>query len=59
MEKQKYIRSKINGQIYLYSENLAKNPSCEIITEEEAFPERFMPIHTRKYIKKLRKKKST
>ena len=38
-----YIRVKKDGFIYEYNEILAKNPSCEIVPEEIAYPERFMP----------------
>lgn len=38
-----YIRVKKDGFIYDYNEILAKNPDCEIVPEEIAYPERFMP----------------
>ena len=37
-----FIRVKKDGFIYEYNEYLAKNQSCEVITEQEAFPERFI-----------------
>lgn len=40
-----YIRVKKDGFLYDYNEILAKNPACEVITEQEAFPERFVPTH--------------
>lgn len=40
-----YIRVKKDGFIYDYNEQLAKHPSCEVISEEQAFPERFVPAH--------------
>lgn len=40
-----YIRVKKDGFLYDYNEILAKNPACEVITEQEAFPERFVPAH--------------
>ena len=40
-----YIRVKKDGFLYDYNEILAKNPACEVITEQEAFPERFVPEH--------------
>lgn len=40
-----YIRVKHDGTIYNYNEILAKNPKCEVIPEEMAFPERFIPPH--------------
>lgn len=38
-----FIRVKKDGTIYDYNEILAKNPDCEVIPEEIAYPERFMP----------------
>lgn len=38
-----YIRVKHDGFIYEYNEILAQNPDCEVIPEEIAYPERFMP----------------
>ena len=40
-----YIRVKKDGFLYDYNEILAKNPACEVVTEQEAFPERFVPAH--------------
>lgn len=40
-----YIRVKKDGFLYDYNEILAKHPGCEVITEQEAFPERFVPAH--------------
>lgn len=40
-----YIRVRRDGFIYDYNEILAKNPDCEVITEEVAYPERFIPAH--------------
>jgi hypothetical protein len=37
-----YLRNKKDGFIYGWNEILAKNPLCEAVTEEEAFPERFV-----------------
>jgi len=39
----KFIRVKKDGFIYDYNEILAQNPECEVVTEEIAYPERFMP----------------
>jgi hypothetical protein len=39
-----YIRVKKDGFIYDYNEILAKNPGCEVIAEEVAYPERFIPV---------------
>ena len=38
-----FIRVKADGFIYGYNETLAKNPACEVIPEEIAYPERFIP----------------
>lgn len=40
-----YIRVRKDGFIYEYNEILAKNPECEVIPEEIAYPERFIPAH--------------
>jgi hypothetical protein len=48
----KYLRSRVNGIIFDWNERLAKNPSVEVLTEQEAYPERFAPID-------LSKRKST
>lgn len=40
-----YIRVKKDGFIYEYNEILAKNSGCEVIPEEVAYPERFVPQH--------------
>jgi hypothetical protein len=39
----RYLRGKKDGFIYDYTELLAENPLVEEVTEEEAFPERFVP----------------
>jgi hypothetical protein len=38
----RYLKDK-NGFIYEWHEVLAENPSCVEVTEEEAFPEKFIP----------------
>ena len=38
----RYLRNKNDGFIYEWNEILAKNALCEEVTEEEAYPERFM-----------------
>lgn len=38
-----YIRVKSDGFIYDFNPILAKNPECEVVTEEVAYPERFIP----------------
>jgi hypothetical protein len=39
----RYLRNKRDGFIYDYTELLAENPMVEEVTEEEAFPENFVP----------------
>ncbi len=38
----RYLKDK-SGFIYEWNEILAENPSCVEVTEEEAFPEKFVP----------------
>lgn len=40
----KYLRSKNNGMILEWNAVLARNPSVEEVTEQEAYPERFAPV---------------
>lgn len=42
MSDKLYIRVKKDGFVYDYSERLAVHPECEVISEQEAFPERFI-----------------
>lgn len=39
----KYMRSRANGVVFPWNERMAKNPNVEVISEQEAFPERFIP----------------
>ena len=39
----RYLRNINDGFIYEYNEVLAANPLCREVTEEEAYPERFIP----------------
>jgi hypothetical protein len=39
----RYLRNKRDGFIYDYTELLAENPMVEEVSEEEAFPEKFIP----------------
>ena len=39
----RYLRNKQDGFIYDYTPLLAENPLVEEVTEEEAFPENFIP----------------
>lgn len=38
----RYLRNKNDGFIYEWNEILSKNVLCEEVTEEEAYPERFL-----------------
>ena len=40
---ERYLRNRRDGTIYLWNEFLAENILCEEVTEEEAFPEKFIP----------------
>ncbi len=51
-----YIRVKKDGFIYDYNETLARNPDCEVVPEEIAYPERFMPPEAPKRIAEVRKR---
>ena len=39
----RYLRNRRDGTIYEWDEILAANPLCEEVTEEQAFPEKFVP----------------
>tara|TARA_X000001388_G_scaffold14614_1_gene8430 strand:+ start:7648 stop:7896 length:249 start_codon:yes stop_codon:yes gene_type:complete len=39
----RWLRNKVDGEVYGWNEILAENPRTEEVTEEEAFPEKFMP----------------
>lgn len=49
----KYIRGKQNGIILDYQERLAKNSLFEVVSEMEAYPERFAPVDLAKRDKKV------
>jgi hypothetical protein len=38
----KWLRNIVDGTIYGWNEILAENPKIEEVTEEQAFPEKFM-----------------
>ena len=54
-----YIRVKKDGFIYDYNEQLAKHPGCEVISEEVAYPERFIPEHAAEHVEEFQKPKAT
>jgi hypothetical protein len=50
-----YLRNKNDGFIYEWHPVLAKNPMCEEVTEQEAYPERFMTAAVEKAKKRTKK----
>jgi len=38
----RWLRNKVDGYIYEWNPILAENPRCEEVTEEQAYPERFV-----------------
>ena len=57
MSEKMYIRVKKDGFIYPYNDLMAKNPECEVVTEQEAFPEKFIDAQVAEQIEKLTKPK--
>jgi len=55
----KYLRNKVDGFIYGWNPILAANPKCEEVTEEEAFPERFVKPEQVEKVKKTRATRKT
>lgn len=41
---QRYLKSKQHGDVFVWHELTARNEDLVEVTEEEAFPERFMPV---------------
>lgn len=54
-----YLRNKKDGFIYGWNEILAKNPLCEPVIEEEAYPERFVKPEQVEKVKKTRARRKT
>ena len=50
---EKFLRNKHDGTIYRWNPILAANADCEEVTEEEAFPEKFV---SQKQVKRARAK---
>lgn len=42
MSSERYIRVRKDGFIYPYNDIMAKNPDCEVVTEQDLYPERFV-----------------
>ena len=55
----RYLRNKVDGTIYGWNSILAANPKCEEVTEEEAFPERFVKPEQLAKVKKTRAARKT
>ena len=51
----RYLRNKTDGFIYEWNPILAVNKLCEEVTEEEAFPERFVTAAVEKAKKRAKK----
>ena len=49
----RWLRNIKDGTIYAYSEYLAGNPSVTEVSEEQAFPERFVPAKQRGRVAKV------
>lgn len=52
----RYLKNKVDGFIYEWNDILAKNPKCEEVTEEEAYPERFAPPAVMEKVKRRTKR---
>jgi hypothetical protein len=52
----KYLKNRADGTIYEWDEILAANPKCEEVTEEEAYPERFIKPEMAETVEKVRKR---
>lgn len=50
----RWLRHKIDGTIYEWDPILDKNPKVEEVTEQEAFPEKFIPVETVEAVVKRR-----
>lgn len=55
----RYLRNKVDGFIYGWNPILAANPKCEEVTEEEAFPEKFVKPEQVEKVKKTRARRKT
>jgi len=52
----RYLKNNVDGTIYEWSEILAENPKCIEVTEEEAYPERFLKPEMTEAVDKVRKR---
>ena len=53
VDNKRWLRNKKDGEIYGWNEIIAENPNVEEVTEEEAFPEKFVPKSHKKRRPKL------
>lgn len=58
MNQTMWIRVKKDGFIYPYDDILAKNPDCEVVTEQVAFPHKFITPEVKQAIEKVTKTRS-
>lgn len=56
---ERYLKSKKQGDVYIWHELMAKNEDLYEVTVEEAFPERFMPDSAKTRSSKLADKLAT
>ena len=40
---EKFLKHKLHGRVYTFHKHLAENPDFYEVTEEDAYPERFVP----------------
>jgi len=52
-----YIRVKKDGFLYDWNQIMADNAECEVVTESEAYPERFIPVGAVEHVTKIRAKR--
>ena len=50
-EKRRWLRNIVDGEIYGWNEILAENPRTEEVTEEEAFPDKFITKEQKERVK--------
>jgi len=55
----RYLKNKADGTIYDWHPILAQNPKCVEVTEEEAYPERFVKPAAVKKVRKTRARTKT
>jgi hypothetical protein len=53
----RYLRNRRDGWIFEWDAILARNPAVEEVTEQEAYPERFIPTEIVEKVEKRRGRK--